>query len=239
MAVMTVMPRAGDWTVDDLDRLPDDGFRYELVDGVLLVSPAPGYRHQTAVGELFHLLRSAEVPPFQTMVAPFDFRPTNRRSFQPDLLVVRVDEVTERGIVTPPALAVEVLSPGTRSVDLLLKRGVYQECGVPSYWLVDPVEPSVTVLELHGAGRYREVAVALGDEPLRLEHPFRVELVPAALVARIGRDGPDPPDRPDPPGQPVAGWHPARATMTGTGVDPAITGEPPEEPGPATGACPQ
>jgi Uma2 family endonuclease len=186
MAVMTVMPRAGDWTVGDLDRLPDDGFRYELVDGVLLVSPAPGYRHQTAVTELLFLLKTAEVPPFQTLVAPFVFRPTNRRSFQPDLLVVRTDEVTERGITEPPVLAVEVLSPGTRSVDLLLKRGVYEESAVPSYWLVDPLEPSVTVLELDPDGRYQQTAVVRGDRTLRLDRPFPVELTPAALVAPAG-----------------------------------------------------
>jgi Uma2 family endonuclease len=186
MAVMTVMPSAGDWTVEDLDRLPDDGLRYELVDGVLLVSPAPGYRHQTCVGEIFLLLKQAQVPPFQTLLAPFDFRPTGRRSFQPDLLVVNKHEVTERGIATPPVLAVEVLSPGTRSVDLLLKRGVYEESGVPAYWLVDPAEPSVTVLELDDDGRYREVSVARGDESVRLERPFPVELVPAALVAPSG-----------------------------------------------------
>jgi Uma2 family endonuclease len=135
------------------------------------------------VGELFHLLRSAQLQPFRALVAPFDVRPTNRRSFQPDVLVVRADEVSERGIATPPALAVEVLSPGTRSVDLLLKRGVYEESAVPSYWLVDPLEPSVTVLELDPDGRCQQVAVARGDERLRLDRPFPVELTPAALVA--------------------------------------------------------
>lgn len=186
MAVMTVMPRAGDWTVEDLDRLPDDGLRYELVDGVLLVTPAPSFTHQTVVGELHFALRAVQRPPFRVLVAPFDFRPTGRRSFQPDLLVVRTDEVTESGTTRPPALAVEVLSPGTRSVDLLLKRGVYEECGVPAYWLVDPAGPSVTVLELDDDGHYREVASARGDEVLRLERPFPVELAPAALVAPRG-----------------------------------------------------
>ena len=180
---MTVMPSAGDWTVEDLDRLPDDGLRYELVDGVLLVTPAPSFSHQTAVGELHFLLRSAQQPPFRTLLAPFDFRPTGRRSFQPDLLVVRSDEVTEQRAVIPPVLVVEVLSPGTRSVDLLLKRGVYEESGVPVYWLVDPAEPSVTVLELDDAGRYREAVVARGDEVLRVEQPFPMELTPAALLA--------------------------------------------------------
>ena len=182
MVVMPVMPRAGDWTVDDVDRLPDDGLRYELVDGVLLVTPAPVPRHQLAVGELFFVLRSAQPPDLQAFVAPLDFRPTDRRSVQPDLLVVRRDDLGEKNITRPLLLAVEVLSPGTRSVDLLLKRGVYQESGVASYWLVDPDQPSVTVLELDRAGRYQQVGFARGDQVLRVERPFPVEIIPTRLV---------------------------------------------------------
>jgi Uma2 family endonuclease len=182
MAVMPVMPRAGDWTVDDLDRLPDDGLRYELVDGVLLVTPAPLPSHQLAVIELAFLLRTAQSSDVQTFVAPLDFRPNNRRSFQPDVLVVRREDVGERNISRPLLLAVEVLSPGTRSVDLLLKPGVYQEGGVVSYWLVDPDQPSVTVLELDGAGRYQQVGFASGEQVLRVQRPFPVELIPARLV---------------------------------------------------------
>ena len=182
MVVMPVMPQAGDWTVDDVDRLPDDGLRYELVDGVLLVTPAPLPRHQLAVGELFFVLRSAQPPDLQAFVAPLDFRPTDRRSVQPDVLVVRREDLGEKNITQPLLLAVEVLSPGTRSVDLLLKRGVYQESGVASYWLVDPDQPSVTVLELDRAGRYQQVGFARGDQVLRVERPFPVEIIPARLV---------------------------------------------------------
>ena len=182
MAVMPVMPRAGDWTVDDVDRLPDDGLRYELVDGVLLVTPAPSYRHQRAVGRMYRLLDDAAVAELETFVAPLDFRPTDRRSVEPDVLVVRQQDLGPRGITRPLLLAVEVLSPGTRSVDLLLKRGVYQESGVASYWLVDPDQPSVTVLELDRAGRYQQVGFARGDQVLRVQRPFPVEIIPAHLV---------------------------------------------------------
>lgn len=68
-------------------------------------------------------------------------------------------------------------------MDLLLKRGVYEESGVRSYWLVDPSGPSVTVLELDDAGRYVEVAVVRGADVLRVQRPFPVELTPAALVS--------------------------------------------------------
>ena len=129
---MSVMPRDHEWTVSDLAHTPDDGLRYELVDGVLLVSPAPSNRHQIVVGELFALLRSACPPHVRVMLAPTDYQPTRRRSLQPDLLVARRSDVGDDPIGAPLVLAVEVLSPSTRSVDLLLKHGIYAESGVAS-----------------------------------------------------------------------------------------------------------
>ncbi len=178
---MTVMPRGRDWTVADLADLPDDGLQYELADGVLLVSPAPRPRHQVVVGEM-HLLLSAACPSeLQVFLAPLDYQPTNRRSFQPDLLVVRRTDVGELNIVAPLLLAVEVLSPSTRSKDLLLKRGMYEQSGVASYWIVDPDEPSVTALELLD-GCYVEVGRVVGDEVLALDLPYPVRLCPRALL---------------------------------------------------------
>ena len=84
---MTVMPRDHEWTVDDLARAPDDGLRYELVDGVLLVSAAPSTVHQIVLVELLALLREACPPDARTLVAPTDYQPTRRRSLQPDVLV--------------------------------------------------------------------------------------------------------------------------------------------------------
>ena len=84
---MTVMPRDHEWTVDDLARTPDDGLRYELVDGVLLVSAAPSTVHQIVLVELLALLREACPPDARTLVAPTDYQPTRRRSLQPDVLV--------------------------------------------------------------------------------------------------------------------------------------------------------
>ncbi len=184
MSAVTVMPRDGDWTLDDLDALPDDGLRYELVDGVLLVSAAPVPRHQRAVTRLAVQLSRSCPDDAEVFVGPLDYRPTGRRSLQPDLLVARREDVGEKGLTAPLLVAVEVLSPGTRSVDLLLKRGLYAEAGVPWYWLVDPAEPSVTVLELDAAGAYQTAARAVGDEPLALRQPFPVTIVPSGLVIR-------------------------------------------------------
>lgn len=180
---MSVMPRDHEWTVDDLVGTPDDGMRYELVDGVLLVSAAPSNLHQIVLGELYAAVRAACPAQARVMLAPTAYEPTRRRSLQPDLLVARRSDVGDRPISAPLLLAVEVLSPSTRSVDLLLKRGVYAESGVDAYWVVDPVVPSVQAWRLVD-GDWVDAGSAMGDEVLRLEHPFPVELVPSALLDR-------------------------------------------------------
>lgn len=178
---MTVLPRNSDWTAADLAGTPDDGLRYELVDGVLLVSPAPSNRHQIVVGELYVLLRSVCPPDARVMLAPTDYQPTDRRSLQPDLMMVRRADVGERPVSAPLLLAVEVLSPSTRSVDLLLKYGVYAESGVAAYWVVDPAAPSVHAWALVD-GRYVDVGSARGAEALDLDAPVPVRIVPADLL---------------------------------------------------------
>jgi len=183
MGAMAVMPRDG-WTVDDLAELPDDGNRYEVLDGRLLVTPAPRPIHQRVSLRLAVVLDAARPAGAEVFCAPVDYRPTGTRSVQPDLLVVRCDDVGERFVEEPPLLVVEILSPGTHRVDLTLKRRVYAEAGVPAYWVVDPdpVKPAITVLGPGEVGSYREVAYALADQPLTVEVPFPVTVVPAALV---------------------------------------------------------
>jgi Uma2 family endonuclease len=178
---MTVMPRDHEWTVADLAHTPDDGLRYELVDGVLLVSAAPSDLHQIVLGELYVLLRAACPPEARVMLAPTDFQPTHRRSLQPDLLVAWRRDVGPTPITAPLLLAVEVLSPSTRSVDLLLKRGLYAESGVAAYWIVDPEVPSVQAWQLV-EGSYVDAGSAEGSQVLRREEPFRVSVVPQELL---------------------------------------------------------
>lgn len=181
MTTVTTMPLHGEWTVDDLDALPDDGFRYELVDGVLLVSPSPLFPHQVGQYNLVIALAGAAPPNLRVLGAPLDIRFGPTRQLQPDVVVL------PRGPLTPkvqdlPLLVVEVLSRSTRATDLTLKRHVFEQAGVSSYWLLDPDEPSLTVLELQG-GSYVEVARAEGEQPLTVQRPFPVTLVPAALVS--------------------------------------------------------
>jgi Uma2 family endonuclease len=181
MTVMTVMPHDTEWTVDDLDQIEHDGLQYELIDGLLVVSPAPVPLHQTVVLELAVVLRAACAEDLQVFVAPLDFRPNLRNSLQPDLVVVRRSEVGEKNIQVPPLLAVEVLSPPTRRKDLVLKRSVYQDWGIASLWHVDPADRSFSALEL-ADGRYVEVANAVGEQTVTVTRPYEVRICPADLV---------------------------------------------------------
>ena len=90
-----------------------------------------------------------------------------------DVTVARTQDCEERGTSVPPLLMVEVLSPATRRNDLLVKQSIYAEAGVPSYWLVDPLEPSLTVLTL-ADGAYVETARVTGSESLTVDAPFPV-----------------------------------------------------------------
>lgn len=175
------------YTVDDLDRLPDDGLRYELLDGMLVVSPAPILWHQEAVFSLAVLLRAACPRALHVLVAPVDWRPSRTTNLQPDVVVARRSDLLAveglKNLVAPPVLAVEVLSPSTRHLDRISKLAIYQGAGVPSYWLVDPspTDPSLQVLELRD-GHYVEVAHVHGDEEWTAERPFPVTVRPSALV---------------------------------------------------------
>lgn len=178
---MTVLPRDHPWTVADLHLLPEDGLRYELVDGTLLVSAAPSKLHQRVAANLFVQLRATCPPELEVFFAPTAYQPTSTRSFEPDLLVVNRDDPGTAAVTTPLALAVEVLSPASRSVDLVLKRELYRQAGVASYWVVDPLVPSIEVCELVD-GAYLEPRRARGTTALSVTRPYALVLVPAHLL---------------------------------------------------------
>jgi Uma2 family endonuclease len=172
----------GQWTVDDLKRLPDDGRRYELYDGVLVVSPSPVAPHQRASRAIFRLLDRACPPELEVFYAPFDFQPTDTRSFQPDVLVVRRHDVEDdKPLHKPLMLAVEVLSPSTRSLDQIFKREMYASSGVDLFWIFDPKQVEFVAYERDGE-RYMETARATGEERLTLDRPYPVEICPAEIV---------------------------------------------------------
>lgn len=178
---VTVLPQSRPLTADDLAVLPDDGHRYELVDGTLIVTPAPSWRHQRAVVRLVTALVGAAPAELEVLTAPFDVHLADDTVLQPDVLVCRQTDLTERNLPVTPLLAVEVLSPSTRLVDLNLKRARYEAAGCPSYWVVDPDAPSITAWELSD-GIYVEVASSVGVDVFTSADPCPITVVPRDLI---------------------------------------------------------
>lgn len=188
MAVVEAEPQysppwswGGPLTRDDLDRIPTDGHRYELIDGSLIMTPAPSVRHQDVVLNLAVLLKSACPPDLRVVVAPFDVVISQDTVMEPDVLVARREDFTERDLPMAPLLAVEVLSPSTRLFDLTVKFSRLEAAGCPSYWVIDPDTPELIAWEMRD-GAYAQVAKAAGDEVVRLTAPFEVSVVPADLT---------------------------------------------------------
>jgi Uma2 family endonuclease len=183
MAYEAAWPAAGQpFTVEDLDRLPDDGRRYELLDGVLIVSPRPTTVHQMSATRLAAALYTA-CPEDLCVVPEPALQVSDDTEFDPDIVVVRLDDVGGAKFWTPPLLVVELRSTSTAIVDRNVKLATYESFGIPSYWIFDPNphRPELTVFELRD-GRYQQIAQASGSNALRVERPFPVELAPAELT---------------------------------------------------------
>lgn len=181
MYAVKALPRSRPLTLADLATAPDDGHRYELIDGALVVNPAPSWRHQNAAGELFVALHSRCPSGLKAFMAPLDVVLSEDTVMQPDVLVARQSDLGEHDLRAAPVLAVEVLSPSTKHIDLMLKRSRFEAAGCTSYWVVDPAEPSIVAWDLHD-GSYAEVGRAKGDDELALTLPFAVTIRPSALV---------------------------------------------------------
>jgi Uma2 family endonuclease len=139
---MAMPARPTEWTVAMVRALPDDGNRYEVIDGELFVTPAPGVWHQSAVGELLLVLSPyvREHRVGHVFAAPADLVYGPRKMVQPDLFVTplvsgALPQTWEE--LGRPILAVEVVSPSTATTDRREKRELYQRKGVPEYWIVD------------------------------------------------------------------------------------------------------
>jgi len=181
----TVLPPDRPLTIDDLEPLPYNGNRFELDDGVLLVTPPPMAGHQHVVQRLSEILGAARPANFQ--VFPGLGVQLSRVQYRiPDIVVVKAGEVgfKDGSAIKPPALVIEVAPPSTAIYDRNRKKDVYESFGIESYWIVKPdlEKPSLTVFELT-RGEYRLVAEVSGENVFRAVKPFACEIVPAVLVA--------------------------------------------------------
>lgn len=137
----------------DYSQRPDEGKRYQLIEGSLVLEEAPSSDHQLIVGNLHYLIRRhlAAHPIGVLYFSPLDTYLSELNVFQPDLLFVRKNQarlVEAHGVEGPPTLVVEVLSLSTRKNDLGPKRVVYARAGVKEMWVVDPEDRTVAVYRL-------------------------------------------------------------------------------------------
>ncbi|MBA2278698.1 MAG: Uma2 family endonuclease [Chloroflexia bacterium] len=178
-------------TYDDLCRMPDDGQRYEIIGGELIVSPAPNRDHQDVAYRLTRLIGDKVDAEKLGSVrfAPIDVRLSPTDVVQPDLLYIRRDRIHiyhARGDVQgPPDLVVEIISPSSEKTDPGRKFDLYASSGVPEYWLVDPATRRFQLFVLR-EGRYEESTAK--DGGLRSEVIPGLVVDPAALFAALDQD---------------------------------------------------
>ena len=163
-------PGQGRWTYKDYAALPDDGRRYEIVDGVLYMTPAPNEAHQTTVGRLFRYLavQVEDTGRGRVYIAPFDVELARDVVVQPDVVVVlneNLEKITASRIIGAPDLVVEVASPGTMGHDRTRKLQAYARARVPEYWIADPWSRTVEVFTLD-INSYSSLGVYEGMETL-------------------------------------------------------------------------
>ena len=167
-------------TYRDLQQIPQDRNRYELIEGELFVAPAPNTEHQRKAFRLSRIL-AEHVEQYdlgEVFIAPYDVLLDDSTVLEPDIMFVskrRHSIVTDRCIEGPPDLVVEALSDSSRTIDRFVKRDRYAEVGVPEYWLLDPFEPRIEVLHLEGR-KYRLIGSFGSADTLDASPTFPDEL---------------------------------------------------------------
>ncbi|MEW1840384.1 Uma2 family endonuclease [Nonomuraea angiospora] len=177
-----VLP-APPYTVDDLLKFPNDGNRYELFNGSLLVSPAPTKLHQLALYQVQRILDVA-APPELLLLSNVNLRVSAEDQYIPDFVVATEESLyTDKLVFSPEELllAVEVVSPSTKMRDKSLKAAAYAEAGIPVYWRIELDEgPTLYVYELNGDSYNPPTAYKAG-QIANLTTPFAVSFDPGDL----------------------------------------------------------
>src|SRR5271157_350351 len=155
-------------TYDDYCLLPNNGRRYEIIDGELFVTPSPRRAHQNVVTQLSYYLVEfvKREGGGRVYVAPFDVVFSFHDVVEPDVLYVskeRASVVTENNVQGAPDLVVEVLSKTTAKIDRTTKLKLYARFGVQEYWLIDPDECTAEVYRRKGRGFARVASLQPSD----------------------------------------------------------------------------
>jgi Uma2 family endonuclease len=167
---MALTKPAGGWTYEDLSALPEDGKRYEIIEGVLYEMSAPTWAPATVIANLIGML----TPIVARLgglwrTAPLDVFFQGADPVQPDIVVLLPGsqvQPTPRGLEGPPDLVVEVLSPSNRGHDLLTKRALFARAGVREYWLVDPEARTIQILGLDRDAFHLSSAASGSEAPM-------------------------------------------------------------------------
>lgn len=172
-------------TYRDYEALPNDGSRYEIHDGDLSVTPAPTPQHQiVSINIVRVLLRHIPASAAGVLLyAPLDVILADITIVQPDIVYLAPDRlhlISRRGVEGAPTLAVEILSPSTRTIDRVAKRRLYSRYGVPHLWLVDPDARAIEAFVLEG-NRYVLTCVAAGPDAVDLPPFTGLDLIPDTL----------------------------------------------------------
>ncbi len=163
-------PKQGQWTYKDYVTIPADGKRYEVVDGVLFMTPSPDKWHQKAAGRIFRYLSAhiEDTGKGEVYIAPFDVELDPKTVVQPDVIVLlkpNLAKATNKRIIGAPDLVVEVASPATANYDRREKLDAYASAGVTEYWIVDPTVRTIKLLILDAA-HYRLAGIFEGKNTL-------------------------------------------------------------------------
>lgn len=172
-------------TVDDLDPLfeLESGYRFELDEGVLVISGAPLVLHQIVSAKLTYALMAA-CPPGMIVIPATGVLITGTQFRIPDLVVTRTDALGAKYLDKPPLLAVEIASPSTGAYDRTRKKQVCADFGIKDYWIItpDPKNPDITAFTLTGK-HYTQDGYAADDGRFTTSSPFPVSFTPAELVS--------------------------------------------------------
>jgi Uma2 family endonuclease len=166
---------------DDIWDAPDDGNRYEVIDGELYVTPAPGWSHQIALGNLYLAVGSyvRQHRLGYLVQAPTGVALDPESGVEPDIVYVsreRASIISERGVEGAPDLVVEALSPSTAARDRGIKMRRYAAAGIPYYWILDPRTRALEAYRLAAEGYEQVGSFQAGDV-------FRPELFPGLEIA--------------------------------------------------------
>jgi Uma2 family endonuclease len=185
---MAMTKPAGTWTYEDLFSLPNDGRRYEIIEGELYEMPAPNWDHAVTILNLLLLL----APVVQALGGRLATAPVNvffpgADPVQPDILVLLPGwggQLQQRGPQGVPDLLIEIISPFNPDHDLMTKRALYSRAGVREYWIVDPAKQTVEILALD-RGRFRTQQIASGTD--QVSSPLLAASFPVtAIFAGVG-----------------------------------------------------